>query len=112
MSKLHRIPRGANLGVTFLGVELKDTAPLICSIFVALPISSMGSLMLPFITVLIGFLLTRYFVSYKKEQLDGFILSVLYQYSILGYSEAFNKQNKLFIGNSIILNTSLSICFL
>ena len=108
MTKIHRIPRGANSGVTFLGVELRDTSPLIISIFISLPIASGGSWWQPLTCILIGFVMTRNFINFKKLHLNGYFHSVLYSYSFVGYSSAFNKQNKLFIGNSIILNSNLN----
>jgi len=104
MTQIHRIPRGANAGVAFLGVDLSDTAPMIASLFISLPLSSGGSWLMPIVCVCIGFLLTRGFVNYKKEQLDGFVQCILYKYAIDGYSDSFNRQNKIFIGNSIITN--------
>lgn len=115
MSKLHRIPRGANSGVTFLGVELGDTTPLIISIFVSVPISSGGSWWLPVLSVLSGFAITKSYIGFKRGHLNGFFQSILYSRSIVGYSNAFNKQNKLFLGNAIMsyvgLNKNTSTTF-
>jgi len=107
MIQIHRIPRGANSGVTFLGVELKDTSPLIISVFISLPLASGGGWWLPLACIGTGFIFTRYLVNFKKIHLNGYFQSILYRYSIEGYSAAFDKQNKLFIGNSIILNSFL-----
>ena len=109
MKKIHKIPRGANAGVAFLGVELSDTAPLIISIFLSIPLSSGGSWWLPIICVIAGFFVTKTYVAFNKGQLNGYLQTLLYSYGIEGYSSAFDRQNKLFIGNSIISNTSLIV---
>jgi len=106
MKKIHKIPRGANAGVAFLGVELADTAPLVISIFMSIPLSSGGSWWLPIICVVAGFFATKLYVEFNSGQLNGHTQTLLYSYGIEGYSSAFDRQNKLFIGDSVISNTS------
>jgi hypothetical protein len=107
MTKIHRIPRAASAGVVFLGVELSETMPLVVSVFLALPLSSGGSWVMPLLSVSTGFFMTKAYVEFKKSHLNGYLQTLLYAYGIDGYSAVLNRQKKVFIGDACMSNPSL-----
>lgn len=100
----HKIPRHGKAGVAFAGATLAEAAPLIASIFIALGVGSlvgwMGYLGVP----LVGYIISKSYVEWKKGRLPGHLAVVLYKRGLVPFSRAFDKRNKVFVGNSSVIN--------
>lgn len=101
---IHRIPAKAKADVAFAGVELKDATPLLASIFGGLFFGTFygwpGYVGVP----VLGYAINKLYLEWKTGRLPGHLKVVLYKKGWSSYSPAFDKQEKLFIGNSVIIN--------
>lgn len=101
---IHKIPKHGRAGVAFAGVALTEAAPLIASMFIGLIVGSfigwIGYLGFPFL----GYVTTKLYLEWKKGRLPGYLAAMLYKAGISPYSKAFDKPNKIFIGNSVVIN--------
>ncbi len=101
---VHKVPKYGRAGVAFAGVALTEAAPLIASMFIGLIVGSfigwIGYLGFPFL----GYVITKVYLEWKKGRLPGYLAAMLYRYGISPYSKAFDKRNKIFIGNSVVIN--------
>ena len=104
MSKVHVIPKRAGAGVEFLGVNFEDTLPFLLSILVALGgVRELGALYF-FICLGIGYITSKLLILWKDRNPNGAIMAFFYEKGWFGYSKAFNKQNKIFVGTNTIEN--------
>ena len=104
MAKVNLIPKRANSGVQFLGVNMGDAMPfVICFVMGLLLIRPFGPMFF-FITAGIGYFITKALVLWKERNPPGAIQAWLYSKGIFGYSKVFDKQNKLFLGDNTIEN--------
>jgi len=105
MSDEH-VPKHGKKDVAFAGAQLSDAWLLLGSIFVALVVgSTVGWLAYVGVPVL-GFGLTKAYIHWKGEHLPGHLAVILYRWGIAGYSSAFNRKKKRFIGDSKVINPS------
>lgn len=105
----HKIPPKAKAGVAFAGVELGDAYILIGSVFVGIgggqAFGWPAYIFIPFL----GYTLNKMYLNWKNGRLPGFLATFLYKRGILGFSRAFDKQEKLFIGNGAVINPDSGI---
>lgn len=105
MSDEH-VPKHGKKDVAFAGAQLSDAWLLIASVFLALFVgSTVGWLAYIGIPVL-GFGLTKAYIQWKNNNLPGYLAVILYRLGIAGYSSAFNRKKKRFIGDSKVVNPS------
>ena len=100
----HRIPRRAKAGIAFAGVELKEATPLLGSVFGGLAAGQIwgwaGYLGVP----LAGYIVNRLYLDWKSGRLPGELRVLMYKIGFMSFSKAFDRQQKLFIGNSVVIN--------
>lgn len=100
------VPKHGKKDVAFAGAQLSDAWILIGSVFLALFVgSTVGWLAYIGIPVL-GFGLTKFYIQWKSNNLPGYLRVILYRLGISGYSPAFNRKKKRFIGDSKVVNPS------
>jgi hypothetical protein len=99
-----RVPKHGKADVAFAGAELSDAWGLIASIFIAMVAGSIFGWMAYLGIPLIGYVGTKMYIQWKSNNLSGFLGVVLYRLGIAGYSSAFDRKQKLFIGDSKIVN--------
>lgn len=105
-----RIPKRGDAGVAFLGVELKDTAIVICSLFVglfcgsALDMGNAGYLGIP----IGGYAVNRLYIDWQSKNLPGALRNFLFRVGLSGYSDSLKSQKTVFIGNNQIINPAAS----
>jgi hypothetical protein len=99
-----RVPRHGKADVAFAGAQLGDAWLLIGSVFVAMVLGSViGWLAYVGIPVM-GYLATKAYIRWKSNNLPGHLAVVLYRFGMAGYSAAFNRQHKLFVGDARVIN--------
>ena len=104
MAKVHRIPKRANSGVQFLGVNMSDAMPFaICFVVGLLLIRPFGPMFF-FITAGLGFFISKSLVLWKERNPPGAIHAWFFKIGVFGYSKTFDKQNKLFVGDNTVEN--------
>jgi hypothetical protein len=100
----HKIPRHGKAGVAFAGATLAEAAPLIASIFIALGVGYVAGWMGYLGVPLLGYIVSKSYVEWKKGRLPGHLAVVLYKRGLVPFSRAFDKRNKVFVGNSVVIN--------
>jgi hypothetical protein len=101
-----RVPRHGKADVAFAGAQLGDAWLLILSIFGALVLGSVFGWAAYIGVPLAGYFLTKTYIQWKSKNLPGHFQVLLYRVGIMGFSSAFNRRKKLFIGDSKIVNPS------
>lgn len=101
----YKIPKHSKAGVAFLGVEFKDTYLLIVCVIFGLIFGGQFGLFGQIGIPVLGFMLNKSFLDWKKQRLPGFANEVLYSFGIKGYSKGLNKKNKIFVGDARPINT-------
>lgn len=101
---IHKVPRHGKAGVAFAGATMKEASPLLASIFIALFVGHMIGWMGYVGVPLLGYLMSKAYVEWKKGRLPGHMAVVLYKRGMGGFSKAFDRPNKVFIGNSVVIN--------
>ncbi len=102
MSDQAYIPKRAGAGVAFLGVELKDAAIVIASVFVgifagsAFDLGNFGYIGIP----LLGYFCNRVFIEWQSRNPRGLVRRALYQLGVSGYSKALSSQQIVFVGDN------------
>ena len=104
MAKLHRIPRRANATVQFLGVNMADTIPFIISIFLGLMLNKAFGVFFTVGIVGVGIAVSKLLILWKANNPAGAVTAYLYSKGLSSYTSAFNKKNKLFVGNGDVIN--------
>jgi hypothetical protein len=105
MAKRYKIPRYADSGVAFLGVELKDATILITSIFAGLiggtsfGLGMMGYLGIP----VAGYVLNRLLITLKSRHLPGAFRVWLFSYGLAKFG-AVKGQKTLILGSNRTMN--------
>ena len=107
----HRIPSRADAGIQFLGVDVSDAVPVIAGVFIALMFGSLLGWVSYFIIPAIGWGLSKAWIAWKKVHPAGHFDALLYSLGISGYSEAFNRKNKIFVGDSVVINPARNRLF-
>lgn len=104
----YHIPKHGKADVAFLGVEFKDTYLLILSVIFGLTFGQQFGLFGQIGIPVIGYMLNKSFLDWKKSQLPGYTNEFLYKLGIKGFSSGMNKSNKIFVGDARPINTGLS----
>jgi hypothetical protein len=99
-----RVPRHGKADVAFAGAQLGDAWFLILSVFGGLILGSMVGWSAYIGIPLAGYFVTKSYIQWKSKNLPGHFLVLLYRAGFMGYSSAFNRRKKLFIGDSKIVN--------
>lgn len=100
------VPKHGKKDVAFAGAQLSDAWILLGSIFLALFVGSTIGWLAYIGIPLLGFALTKLYIHWKGHNLPGYLRVILYRWGIDGYSPAFNKKKKRFIGDSRVINPS------
>jgi hypothetical protein len=100
------VPKYGKKDVAFAGAELNDAWIALGSIFVGMVAGSVFGWVFYVGIPLCGYALTKMYIAWKEDNLPGYIAVVLYRLGISGYSSAFNRKQKLFIGDSKVVNPS------
>lgn len=100
-----RVPKHGKADAAFAGAQLSDAWLAIMSIFVALVAGSIfGWVAYGGIPVL-GYFSTKAYIAWKTRNLPGHFRAVLYRHGLFGgYSRAFDRKRKLFLGDSKVAN--------
>jgi len=97
------IPRHANAGVAFLGVEFKDTWLLIASAVVGIIVLFMQETMIGIGILFGGYCLTRALIEWKLNQLSGSLRAYFFNMGLKAYSSTIRHQKTLYVGDSVAL---------
>jgi hypothetical protein len=100
------VPKHGKAGVAFAGVEMKDAWLLIGSTFVGLILGSLFGWIAYVGIPLLGYIGTKQYVEWKSSRLPGYFAELLYRFGVAGYSAAFDRKQKLFIGDAKVVNPS------
>lgn len=107
-NEVFNIPRHGAAGVAFLGVELKDAAILIASVFVGIAVGAKvgfgGYIGIP----MFGYFLNKAYIDWKKSRLPGYVRTFLFINGLAGYSSAFRKSATIYVGDSVVINAGAS----
>lgn len=101
-----KVPRHGKADVAFAGAELRDAWLLILSIFVGLVVGAIFGWVAYIGIPVAGYFATKAYIEWKKNNLPGYLTLLMYRLGLTGYSNAFNRKKKLFIGDSKIINPS------
>lgn len=102
MSDQAYIPKRAGANVAFLGVELKDAAILIASVFLGIICGSffgwgnLGYLGMP----LAGYFLNRIYIEWQSRNPRGVVRRYLFKLGLAGFSKTFTSQQIVFVGDN------------
>jgi hypothetical protein len=99
-----RVPQNGKADVAFAGAELGDAWLLIGSVFAALVFGSLFGWGAYIGIPLLGYFGTKAYIQWKSNNLPGHFTVLLYRWGLAGYSAAFNRKKKLFIGDSKVVN--------
>ncbi|VVD30933.1 hypothetical protein [Paraburkholderia dioscoreae] len=99
-----RIPKHGGSESAFLGVEFKDTYILIVSVFVALIAGKVWGtgayLGIPFV----GYHANRKYLEWRSTRLPGFVTVWLFRFGLAKYSNGFQSQRTVFVGDAKVIN--------
>jgi hypothetical protein len=101
---VERVPKHGKADVAFAGAQLGDAWLLIGSVFVAMVIGSIFGWLAYIGIPVLGYFLTKAYIQWKNNNLPGHLNVLLYRVGLTGYSAAFDRKKKLFIGDSTIVN--------
>jgi hypothetical protein len=105
MSAEH-VPKHGKAGVAFAGAELKDAWLLIGSMFAGLAMGGLFGWVVYVGLPVLGYLGTKAYIDWKSNRLAGYLTELFYRLGWTGYSTAFNRKKKLFIGDGKVVNPS------
>ena len=100
----YKIPRFANAGVAFLGVELNDALILICSVFVGLATGTQFGPAAYIGVPVAGFFLNKLFIDWRSKSLPGQTRVYLFQVGLVGYAGGFKGGDVVFVGDGVVIN--------
>ena len=105
MAKSYKIPRYADSGISFVGVELKDATILIVSIFAGLiGGTSFGLGMVGYVGIpLSGYALNRLLISVKSRHLPGALRAWLFSHGLAKFG-AIRGQKTVILGSNRTMN--------
>ncbi|MFS2023488.1 hypothetical protein [Massilia sp. CT11-137] len=101
---VERVPKHGKADVAFAGAQLGDAWLLIGSVFAAMVAGGIFGWVAYIGIPVLGYLLTKAYIQWKSNNLPGHLQVLLYRVGLAGYSAAFNRKKKLFIGDSRIVN--------
>jgi len=101
---VERVPKHGKADVAFAGAQLGDAWLLIGSVFAALVAGSLFGWGAYIGIPLLGYVMTKAYIQWKTNHLPGHLNVLLYRLGMTGYSVAFNRKKKLFIGDGSIVN--------
>jgi hypothetical protein len=100
-----RVPKHGKADAAFAGAQLSDAWLAIMSIFVALVVGSIFGWVAYVGIPVLGYFSTKAYIAWKTRNLPGHFRAVLYRYGLFGgYSRAFDRKKKLFVGDSNVAN--------
>lgn len=99
-----RVPKHGKAGVAFAGAELKDAGILIVSVFAGLILGNTFGWVAYLGLPVLGYLVTKAYIEWKGGRLPGFFVETLYRHGVTGYSTAFDRKKKIFIGDGNVIN--------
>lgn len=99
-----KVPKYGKADVAFAGAQLGDVWLFLGSLFFALPAGKVMGWFAYIAVPLLGFAATKAFIHWKSKHLPGHLTVVRYRNGMGGYSSAFNRKKKLFMGDSKIVN--------
>lgn len=99
-----RVPKHGKADVAFAGAQMGDAWLLIGSVFVAMVAGSLFGWGAYIGIPVLGYFLTKAYIQWKSNNLPGHLTVLLYRVGMAGYSGAFNRKKKLFIGDGRIVN--------
>ena len=107
MAKQYKIPRYADSGIAFVGVELKDATILITSIFAGLiGGTSFGMGMVGYVGIpLVGYVLNRLLITLQSRHLPGAFRVWLFSYGLASFGSV-KGQKTLILGSNRTMNPS------
>ena len=100
----YRIPRHADAGVAFLGVELNDALILIGSVFVGLAAGTQFGAPAYIGVPVLGFLLNKSFLVWRSKSLPGQFRVTLFRIGLVGYARSFKGGDVVFVGDGTVIN--------
>ena len=105
MAKTYKIPRYADSGISFVGVELKDATILIVSIFAGLiGGTSFGLGMVGYVGIpLGGYALNRLLITLQSRHLPGSLRAWLFSYGLAKFG-SIRGQKTLILGSNRTMN--------
>jgi hypothetical protein len=103
MSAEH-VPQHGKADVAFAGAELKDAWLLIGSLFLGLVMGSFFGWMAYVGLPMLGYFGTKAYIAWKGKHLPGYVTELLYRLGVTGYSAAFDRKQKRFIGDGKVVN--------
>lgn len=101
-----KIPKHGKADVAFAGAQLGDAWLLIISVFAGMVVGSVFGWLAYVGIPVSGYFLTKAYIQWKSNNLPGYLTVLLYRVGMTGYSHAFNRKKKLFIGDSKVVNPS------
>jgi ABC-type amino acid transport system permease subunit len=100
-----RVPKHGKAEAAFAGAQLSDAWLAIMSIFAALVVGSIFGWVAYVGIPMLGYFTTKAYIDWKSRNLPGHVGVVLYRYGLFGgYSRAFDRKKKLFVGDSKVAN--------
>ena len=99
-----KIPRYADAGVAFLGVELNDALILIASVFLGLAAGTQFGAPAYIGVPVVGFFVNKAFIDWRSKSLPGQFRVVLFRIGLVGYSRAFKGGDVVFVGDATVIN--------
>lgn len=111
MTKEHRIPHRADAGIQFAGVDMADAVPVIAGIFGAMMFGKWLGVASYILLPAVGFGASKAWLNWKKTNPAGHAQALMYATGIYGYSKAFTKKKKLFVGDGAQINPARNRLF-
>lgn len=103
MSDEH-VPIHGKADVAFAGAQLSDAWPFLGSIVVGMVAGSTLGWLAYIGVPALGLAATKAYIKWKEHHLPGYLATLLYRLGVAGYSSAFDRKAKLFIGDSKVVN--------
>lgn len=101
---VERVPKHGKADVAFAGAQLGDAWFLIGSVFAAMIAGSLFGWGAYIGIPMLGYFVTKAYIQWKSNNLPGHLTVLLYRLGMTGYSAAFDRKKKLFIGDGSIVN--------
>lgn len=101
---VEHVPKHGKAGVAFAGAELKDAWFLIASVFIGLVSGSVFGWAAYVGLPVLGYFGTKIYIDWKSQHLPGYCAELSYRLGVGGYSSAFNRKKKLFVGDGRVVN--------
>jgi len=98
------VPIHGKADVAFAGAQLSDAWPFLGSIVVGMVAGSTLGWLAYIGVPALGLALTKAYIKWKEHHLPGYLAALLYRLGVAGYSSAFDRKAKLFIGDSHVVN--------